>query len=127
MEADLRNFLNPSAFKIIIEQQLGWILKDFKTLNGLAVVRPDFYPNNHVLGISKKAVIVCKGKSLFSIGNKEYNSIDDAFDKLGVSILDTFEEWEWQMEKEWVIMKDGEWVGSFTILTECPFRTKIRC
>ena len=127
MNADLTNFLNPTAFKIIMEEQLGWILRDYKIIDGLAVVRPDFYPNNHVLAVSKKATIICRGESKFVVGEQEFSTIDEAIETLGMIVLENFDDWEWKIEKEWVVLKDNHWVTSFTLLNECPFRTSVRC
>ena len=57
MKADLNNFLNPEAFKTIMTTQLGWFLGEFKVINGLAVVKPDFYDTN----LDRKSVV--QGKS----------------------------------------------------------------
>ena len=36
----------------------GWICKDFKTYDGLAPVKADFYPKGWVLALSKRAIII---------------------------------------------------------------------
>ena len=128
MEADLSNFISPEAFKIIVEDQLGWLIKEYKIINGLAIVRPDFYPTDYILATSKKAIIICKGWSEFEIEGNSFTSIDMAIEKLGTRILDDFPNWVWKSEKEWVVLKgNGDWATSFTLLNECPFRTKVRC
>tara|TARA_R110001592_G_scaffold224032_2_gene479567 strand:- start:16572 stop:16961 length:390 start_codon:yes stop_codon:yes gene_type:complete len=129
MKADLQNFLNPDAFKTIMTTQLGWFLGDFKVINGLAVVRPDFYDNNTVIATSKKAVIVCMGQSRFKINNIEYSSIQEAIERNGASILQSYSDWTWTEEKEWIIMKNdsGEWVKSCSTLSDFPFRKQVKC
>jgi hypothetical protein len=129
MKADLNNFLNPEAFKTIMTTQLDWFLGEFKVINGLAIVKPDFYDNNFVLATSKKAVIVCKGVSQFKINGTEYNSVQQAIDTLGSSCLQSFDDWEWTQEKEWVIMKsdNGEWVKTCCVLSDFPFRKQVKC
>ncbi len=129
MKADLKNFINPSAFEMIMTNQLGWFLKDFKVINGLAIVKPDFYDNDTVIANSKKAVIVCMGSSKFKIGDKEYFSVQNAINEYGETILESFDDWVWLQEKEWVIIKsnNGEWVKTCCVLSDFPFRKQIRC
>ncbi len=129
MKADLQNFLDPAAFKLIMVNQLDWFLGEFKVINGLAIVKPDFYDNDTVIATSKKAVIVCKGNSRFKIGEKEYFSIQDAINERGASCLQDFYSWEWLEEKEWVIMKsnNAEWVKTCCVLSDFPYRKQIRC
>ena len=124
MKADLINFISPDAFKIIMKDQLDWFLGDFKIIDGLAIIKPDFYENGTVLATSKKAIIVCMGKSHFIINGREYTSIDEAIDQNGASILQSFDDWEWKMEKEWVIKKsnNGEWVKTCCVLSDFPYR-----
>ena len=91
MKADLQNFLDPTAFKIIMNDQLDWHLGEFKIIDGLAIVKPDFYDDGTVLATSKKAIIICKGKSKFQINGTTYNSVDVAINKNGASILQSLE------------------------------------
>ena len=80
------------------------------------------------IGVVNKAIIICKGWSEFEIEGDSFTSIDMAIEKLGTRILDDFPNWVWKSEKEWVVLKgNGDWATSFTLLNECPFRTKVRC
>ena len=114
--------LIPKVFDIF-----GWKLQQFKTYENLALVRADFYPVGHVLAISKKAVIVCEGKTVFDFEDGEYRDFSELFGKMGEEAYKTFPEWKIWMEKEWTIRKNGEWVLAFSNLSEMPYRKQVRC
>jgi len=114
--------LIPKVFEIF-----GWKLQTFKVYQNLALVRADFYPVGHVLAISKKAVIVCEGKTIFEWNNLEYSDFDELLEKIGERAYSTFPEWNIWMEKEWTIRKNGEWILAFSNLSEMPYRKQVRC
>ena len=114
--------LVPKVFDIF-----GWKLKQFKTYEDLALVRADFYPVGHVLAISKKAVIVCEGSTLFEYKGVEYGDFDELLDSVGTIAYATFPQWNVKVEKEWTIRKNGECVLAFSNLSEMPYRKQVRC
>jgi hypothetical protein len=114
--------LIPKVFDIF-----GWKLQQFKTYENLALVRADFYDVGHVLAISKKAVIVCEGISVFDYNGVEYEDFEELFNMVGEEAYATFPEWNIRIEKEWTIRKNGEWVLAFSNLSEMPYRKQVRC
>lgn len=114
--------LIPKVFEIF-----GWNLQTFKVYQNLALVRADFYPVGHVLAISKKAVIVCEGRTVFDYKGDEYRDFDELLELVGEHAYGTFPEWNIWMEKEWTIRKNGEWVLAFSNLSEMPYRKQVKC
>ena len=50
------------------------------------------------------------------------------FECHGEQGLKDINEWVFLEERQWLIKKlNGDWVRPFTLLTECPFRTNVRC
>ena len=50
------------------------------------------------------------------------------FECHGQEALDDIDNWVFTEEIQWLIKKiNGEWVRPFTLLTECTFRTTVRC
>ena len=91
-------------------------------------LRADFYPDGWTLARSSKAVIKSCGKTIINYKDCTYISPWEIYDRLGQDALNDIENWEIEEEMEWTIVKhDGEWVTTFTHLTECPFRTKVKC
>jgi len=46
----------------------------------------------------------------------------------GNSAIDNFKEWLFEVEKEWVVTRDGsDFIYSFTTLDKLPKTTKVRC
>ena len=78
----------------------GWTYSSAIVINGLAVVKPDFYPPRHVLAMGKRGYIYCDGH---------------------------FKDWVFLEEKEWVITDGSRWLASFSNLSELPKRSKYRC
>ena len=104
----------------------GWICKDFKTYDGLAPVKADFYPKGWVLALSKRAIIICDGETLIRYKGEEYYSFDELKQRWGNEAYLTFPDWEIIEEKEWVIKKNGEWLYSFSDFSELPFRSEMK-
>lgn len=114
--------LLPRLFEIF-----GWNLKECDECGTIAPVRADFYPVGYVLGFSKKAVIICDGESEFDYEGTTYFDFQDLYDELGDEAYATFPDWNIVIEKEWCVKKNGEWVASFSNISEMPFRTKVGC
>ena len=114
--------LIPKVFDIF-----GWKLQTLQTYDNLALVRADFYPVGYVLAISKKAVIVCEGRTVFDYEGNEYRDFSELFEEIGQKAYSTFPDWKIWMEKEWTIRKNGEWVLAFSNLSEMPYRKQVRC
>ena len=50
------------------------------------------------------------------------------FECHGQPALDDIENWVFIEERQWLIKKiNGDWIKSFTLMTEIPFRTSVRC
>lgn len=130
MNADLANFIGKEAFYMILKDQLGWFVSDkVKVIENLVCIKPDFYETPFVLATSKKAVIGVEGYTEVIIDGKKYNSVSKAIEEKGQNILESFSDWKWLVEKEWVIRKtkDNEWVTSCTILSDFPYRKQVKC
>tara|TARA_R100000458_G_scaffold59940_1_gene72988 strand:- start:5256 stop:5564 length:309 start_codon:yes stop_codon:yes gene_type:complete len=102
-------------------------LKDIKTFEDMAVVRADFYPVGHVLGYSKKAVIICDGEMQIIYDNKTFTDFEHMVQIYGKDAYKTFPKWEIKIEKQWAIKKEGQWVAAFTNLSEMPYSKQVRC
>jgi hypothetical protein len=137
MLVDGKDFLSEGALRIILEQ-LGWkyseglkdIVKGEHDIEGdVLPLRADFYPIGWKLAQSTKAIIVCDGGfTSINYRGKDFVSPWEIYDTFGAESLDDIQNWIFREEKEWLIKKlDGSWIGTFTYLTECPFRTKVRC
>ena len=121
------NFITTSYFPKMMEI-FGWSVKDYNTYNNLAIVRADFYPIGHILGFSKKAVIVCDGNMLFIYNGREYEDFSQLYEELGDKAYDTFPDWDIKVAKEWLIKGlNGEWIYSFSNLVQMPYRTQVKC
>ena len=123
------NFISKSVFGDIMEV-FGWRLVDnFKCYKNLAILRADFYPIGHIIGVSDKAYIVCDGEMSVVYKGREYNDINDLLYEYGEKVYETFPEWEIRVEKQWAIKTyDGdEWVAAFTNLAEMPYRKQVKC
>tara|TARA_R110000824_G_scaffold373664_4_gene564062 strand:+ start:320 stop:772 length:453 start_codon:yes stop_codon:yes gene_type:complete len=137
MVPDGKEFLSEGALRLILKS-LGWdysesfrdICSNEHNLVGEVLpLRADFYPVGWKLAFSNKATISCDGV-FTSITYKGENFISpwEIYDRFGADSLNDMENWIFKEEKEWLIKKlDGSWIGTFTYLTECPFRTKVRC
>ena len=136
MEVDGLEFMSEGALKMVLEQ-LGWDYADMLTDitkrehnidSDIIPLRADFYPDGWTLARSNKALIRAYGKTIIDYKDITYLSPWEIYDKLGQDALDDIENWEFKEEMEWTITKfNGDWVTTFTYLTECPFRTKVKC
>ena len=129
------NYISNSVLKIILSQ-LGWdyanhledYVKEKELYEGEIPFRADFYPEGVRLASSKKAIIVSDGTTRIKYKEVVYLSPWMIFECFGQQALDDIDNWEFLEERQWLIKKvNGDWVRPFTILTECPFRTSIRC
>ena len=130
------NYISQPALDMILSQ-LGWdyadrltdYVKEHPLYNEDDIpFRADFYPEGVKLASSKKAIIVCDGQSFIEYQGKPYISPWEIFDVFGEEGLKDIDNWTFKEERQWLIKKiNGDWVKPFTLLTECPFRTSIRC
>ena len=136
MEVDGLEFMSEGALKMVLEQ-LGWDYSyDLTNITKLEhnidsdvlPLRADFYPDGWTLARSNKAVIRAFGKTTIKYKNYTYGSPWELVNDWGIDSLDDIGNWKFEEEMEWTIVKfNGDWVTTFTYLTECPFRTKVRC
>ena len=111
----------------IVLESHGWIYKDSISYLDYTLMKPDFYPSGFVLAVSKKAVIICDGSSLIKYNGNEYSDIEEMIKLHGREIIKTFPQWEFEIEKEWTVMKNGQYVHSFTSFDQITERKKLRC
>lgn len=107
----------------------GWnYSKNAVIYNDLAVVKPDFYANNHILATGRKGHIYACGDTRIKYRGTEYSSVEDLLQNHGAEALNDFSNWVFIEEKEWVIT-DGQndFLFSFSTLDKLPKRTKYRC
>tara|TARA_Y100001938_G_scaffold131640_1_gene188971 strand:+ start:3311 stop:3697 length:387 start_codon:yes stop_codon:yes gene_type:complete len=128
MEADLLNFIHEDALKLMLDLK-GWqYAKNALLLNGLAVVKPDFYPPRHILATGRKGYIYAEGQTRIDYAGQVFASVEDLFTTHGKEAILDFKNWSFLEEKEWVLT-DGQtpFIFSFTTLDALPKRTKYRC
>ena len=108
-------------------QVRGWRLMNPLVQEGLVIFKPDFYPNGHVIGLSKGGYIYSAGNTLIQYKENTYESIEDLLEKEPLAIHD-FGEWVFKEEKEWVVTRTGkEYLYSFSNVHKIPKRTTYRC
>jgi len=123
---DLRNFISKDALKLMFSLN-GWTETEIREIANMAVFKPDFYEYGYIIAKSKKAVIKAMGNTKVSYKGDEFDSVQDLLEKHGPhSVLD-FKDWAFSEEREWVILKNGEWATSFTTLDKLPHTKKYRC
>lgn len=123
---DLRNFISKDALKLMFSLN-GWTETEIREIANMAVFKPDFYEHGYIIAKSKKAVIKSMGNTKVSYKGDEFDSVQDLLEKHGPhSVLD-FKDWTFTEEREWVILKNGEWATSFTTLDKLPTTKKYRC
>ena len=107
----------------------GWNYSDSALiLNNLAVVKPDFYADNHILATGKKGYIYALGESSIEYAGNTYSSTDELLISCGKEALIDFKNWKFLVEKEWVLTDgNNKFVASFTTLDKLPKRTTHRC
>lgn len=93
----------------------------------VAVFKPDFYPNNHVIALANRGYIWAKGYTIIKYKNQEFNSVEELLSKWKYAINE-YDKWDFLAEKEWVLTKDGkESLYFFDNLQSVPMRKKFRC
>ena len=122
---NLKHFMSPEALKILFELN-GWNLTEPIIQNEVAVFTPDFYPEGYIIGRGKYGVIYASGETKILFNKKEYSSVSVLLEECPFAI-NSFDEWEFVIEKEWVISKKGEWLSSFSTLLQLPKASKYRC
>jgi hypothetical protein len=128
MKPDLLNFINENALQIMLDLK-GWSYsKNALILNDLAVVKPDFYPDNFILATGRRGYIYALGESRIEYAGRVFTSTDELLSTCGKEAVKDFHNWQFISEKEWVL-SDGnrKFVASFTTLDKLPKRTKHRC
>jgi len=123
---DNNNYADVKLIKQIFDI-FGWNLQNYKTYQDLALLRADFYPIGYILAISKKAVIVCEGSTVFYYDGEEYSDFEQLFKLEGEQAYGTFPKWNVVIERQWTIRRNGEWISAFSTLSEMPYRKQVRC
>jgi len=123
---DLKNFISTDALCLLFKLN-GWSAPKTIEIENLGIFKPDFYETGHVLVASNKAIIQAKGHTIVKYKNKTYEDVASLLKELGNVAVFDFKNWAFEVEKEWVLFKDGEWMTSFTTLDKLPKRTKFRC
>lgn len=123
---DYSNIIPKGMLPIVLEAH-GWIYKDSLSYLDYTLMKPDFYPSGFVLAVSKKAVIICDGDTLIRFKGIEYSDITDLINEFGKEIINTFPQWDFVIEKEWTVMKNGQYVHSFSSFDQIEERKKLRC
>jgi hypothetical protein len=127
MLPDLLNFINENGLEIMLDLR-GWkYLSTAIIIDGLAVVKPDFYPEKHILARGKRGYIYASGQTRIKYADQEFSSVGDLFAECGESAIQQFKEWVFLEEKEWVLTNGHDWLASFTTLDKLPKRTLYRC
>jgi len=117
-------FFKPKVPEQILKT-FGWELKDPIIQKGILFFKADFYENGFILADRKNAIITSEGESLFYIDGKKYTSISTAINELGFSILESINNWDWKIEKEWVVTKkNGTFITTFSLIHECPLKVR---
>ena len=120
----------------LILLQMGWdyantlekYVKEHDTYNGEIPFRADFYPEGVRLASSKKAIIIADGRTYIEYKGIPYLSPWMIFESHGEEGLKDIDNWDFKEERQWLIKKiNGDWIKSFTLMTEIPFRTSVRC
>lgn len=105
----------------------GWKLMNPFTEQGVVLFKPDFYPNNHVIALSKKGYIYSAGYTVVEYNGTTYDSIQELQED-NPHALYHFGDWVFKEEKEWVVTRTGkEYLYSFSNLHNIPKRTTYRC
>lgn len=134
MEIDGKNFMEVGTLKIVLGQ-MGWIfadklsdeVKDIYTSSHIVPLVPDFYKKGTVLAVSKKALILADGETEITYRDMKFTTVKDLCKHFGPSAIEDMDNWKFDVEMEWVVKKNGQWVTSFSNMYGCPFRTNIRC
>ena len=124
---DLKNFISEEALSMMMTIN-GWKLLSPIVIEDFAVFKADFYDDEQIIAVSPKgSQIRSLGKTVLKYKDEIFNSISELFLKFGKDSIQSFNEWQFIEEKEWVVFKNGEWTHSFTTLNKLPKTTKLRC
>jgi hypothetical protein len=126
MQPDLINFINQNGLKIMLDLK-GWKLTSCIQINGLAVVKPDFYPARHVLAMGTRGYIYAEGQTRIEYAGQTFSSTEELLLSCGKNAILNFKDWVFLEEMEWVITDGTNWLSSFSNLSELPKRSKYRC
>ena len=127
MISDNKQILNKELFLSCMEL-CDWKVKEYKMFNGLVLLKPDFYPEGYILAYSKKAIIICDGSSVINYRGYVFSDTQELVKKYGEKILSEYQTWDFKQEKEWLIKRlNGQWVGSFSKMSELKHRKNLRC
>lgn len=126
MTPDLINFINQNGLKIMLDLK-GWKFSSCIQINGLAVVKPDFYPARHVLAMGNRGYIYADGQTRIEYAGQTFSSTEELLSSCGKDAILNFKDWVFLEEKEWVITDGNNWLASFSNLSELPKRSKYRC
>tara|TARA_R100001443_G_scaffold116333_1_gene136464 strand:+ start:131 stop:511 length:381 start_codon:yes stop_codon:yes gene_type:complete len=126
MGMNLKYFIGTEAYNLVTKDK-GWKLNQLTVLNNNVCFKPDFYSSGTILAFTEKAKIICMGETIVSYGDKTYTSIDSLIADNGEDSIKDFSSWEFKEEKEWVVLKNGQWLSSFTTIDKFPKKTKLRC
>ena len=127
MLPDLLNFIDENGLKIMLDLK-GWeYSQSALIINNLAVIKPDFYPEKHILAKGKKGYIYASGTTRINYAGREFNSVEELLTECGETAVKQFKEWVFLEEKEWVLTNGNDWLASFTTLDKLPKRTTYRC
>lgn len=128
MLPDLINFIDENGLKLMLDLK-GWhYCNNAINMFGLAVIKPDFYPNNHILALGKKGYIYSAGETSIEYKNMRFSKTQDLLDFFGTKAIDDFSNWSFIEEKEWVLTDgNNKLITSFTTLDQLPKRTEYRC
>ena len=93
MLPDLLNFIDENGLKIMLDLK-GWTYNSSALIiNNLAVVKPDFYPDRHVLARGKKGYIYASGETRISYAGREFNSVGDLLAECGETVMNDYKDW----------------------------------
>ena len=123
---DLKNFISTDALHLLFELN-GWKKPRTIEIENMGIFKADFYETGHVIVSSNKAIIQAKGYTVVSYKGKTYQDVESLLNEHGKHAILDFSNWKFEVEKEWVLLKEGEWKTSFTTLDKLPKRTKFRC
>lgn len=126
MGMNLKYFIGTEAYNLVTKDK-GWKLNQLTVLNNNICFKPDFYSSGTILAFTEKAKIICMGETIVNYGDKTYTSIDSLIADNGEDSIKNFSSWEFKEEKEWVVLKNGQWLLSFTTIDKFPKKTKLRC
>ena len=114
---------------------LGWnsgkiiYLNEFdeKADKDIVCVDANLYVEGMIIGIAPKSYIKADGETSFIINGTTYDHVITAIEAEGMDIMYNINNWEWLIEKEWMInrTKDDYNISIFSEFENCPERTTI--